>query len=79
MNELPKTNPMITDDQFKECHLALGPNLENMPAESWAIAQEEKSKDMVRRPVIFLSMLTLYVSSPSSISRSTSSPTATNS
>lgn len=47
-NPLPTTNPILLGERWKEYHLALGPSLENLPEESWKIAQEEKSKDMVR-------------------------------
>lgn len=47
MNPLPTSNPILIGNRWKEAHIALGPALENVPQESWDIALEEKSKEMV--------------------------------
>ncbi|MCJ1308472.1 hypothetical protein MMC25_002125 [Agyrium rufum] len=44
---LPNTNPVLQGTRWKQYHKALGPTLENLPAESWEIVQAEKSKDMI--------------------------------
>ncbi|KAL7415976.1 Oxidoreductase, molybdopterin-binding domain-containing protein [Mrakia frigida] len=44
---LPTRNPILFGERWKEYHLSLGPAPREVPAESWAIVQEEKAKDML--------------------------------
>ncbi|CAF1026432.1 unnamed protein product [Adineta steineri] len=44
---LPATNPILIGHRWKEYHAVLGPYLKDIPAESWAIVQQEKAADMI--------------------------------
>lgn len=44
---LPALNPILLGNRWKQYHLALGPALETVAAESWQIVLEEKHKDML--------------------------------
>ncbi|KAL8829865.1 MAG: hypothetical protein Q9170_005988 [Blastenia crenularia] len=47
LQPLPQTNPVLEGLRWKQYHAALGPTLENLPAESWEIVKKEKSEDML--------------------------------
>lgn len=44
MVPLPKTNPVLTGERWKQYHSAIG--LDHIVDESWRVVQEEKSVDM---------------------------------
>ena len=44
---LPKTNPILEGDRWKQYHYALGKLLKDIPAESWFYVEKEKSPDMI--------------------------------
>jgi len=44
---LPKTNPILDGERWKQYHYALGKATKDMPAESWLFVEKEKSPDMI--------------------------------
>lgn len=44
---LPKTNPVLTGERWKQYHYAMGPTLEKLPQTSWDCVLREKSEDMI--------------------------------
>jgi sulfite oxidase len=44
---IPATNPVLTGEDFKQWHQALGGELANLPDESWKIVLQEKHPDML--------------------------------
>jgi sulfite oxidase len=44
---LPKTNPVLTGERWKQYHYAMGPTLEKLPQISWDYVLREKSEDMI--------------------------------
>ncbi|ORY62415.1 oxidoreductase molybdopterin binding domain-containing protein [Pseudomassariella vexata] len=47
LEPLPRTNPILTGERWKQYHYALGPTLEKLPDISWKYVLQEKSADMI--------------------------------
>ncbi|KAK8097660.1 uncharacterized protein PG998_013146 [Apiospora kogelbergensis] len=47
LQPLPKSNPILTGERWKQYHYAMGPNLEKLPDISWDYVKKEKSEDMI--------------------------------
>jgi len=47
LEPLPKRNPILLGERWKQYHEALGPNLKDLPDISWKYVQQEKSEDML--------------------------------
>ncbi|KAH8814943.1 Oxidoreductase, molybdopterin-binding domain-containing protein [Xylogone sp. PMI_703] len=44
---LPKTNPILDGERWKQYHYSLGKATKNIPAESWYFVETEKAPDMI--------------------------------
>ncbi|KAK8068796.1 molybdopterin binding oxidoreductase [Apiospora phragmitis] len=47
LQPLPKSNPILTGERFKQYHYAMGPGLEKVPDISWDYVKKEKAEDML--------------------------------
>ncbi|KAK8018812.1 molybdopterin binding oxidoreductase [Apiospora marii] len=47
LQPLPKSNPILTGERWKQYHYAMGPSLEKVPDISWEYVKKEKAADML--------------------------------
>ncbi|KAK8052708.1 hypothetical protein PG996_012009 [Apiospora saccharicola] len=47
LQPLPKSNPILTGERWKQYHYAMGPNMEKLPDKSWEYVKKEKAADML--------------------------------